>query len=66
MLNVRTSPNNASDSNILTGFPDGTIVTQIGGPTNVGSISWVQVRNPVNGVTGWVAQTYLKPIGLAA
>jgi hypothetical protein len=66
MLRVRSSPNNVSDANIVTGLPDGTVVTQTGGPTNVGGIAWVQIRNPVNGVNGWVASQYLKPVGLAA
>jgi hypothetical protein len=60
-LNLREAP--GTTASIITYLPSGTHVRQIGGPSVVDGVEWLQIRTKIGDreLEGWVSKLYLKP-----
>ncbi|WP_129672832.1 protein kinase [Candidatus Chloroploca sp. Khr17] len=62
-LNLRSTPDAKSNTNVIAVVPKGTPVRKLEGPRRVGDISWLRVSVEIQGRQreGWVSLAYLQP-----
>jgi len=59
-LNFRKTPARAGER--IRSLPEGNIYVVVGGPQKADGLTWWQLKDPTDGITGWGAQDYMKVI----
>ncbi|HEY3291246.1 MAG TPA: SH3 domain-containing protein [Anaerolineae bacterium] len=59
-LNFRKTPSRAGEK--IRSLPEGNIYEVVGGPQKADGLTWWQLKDPSDGITGWGAQDYMKVV----